>query len=113
MREGLRLGTTAPARTVSPAEDTIIGGKYEVKKGDNVIIVTYNVHRDPKVWGEDVNGFRPERMLDGKFEALPVSPPHSYQAWYDKLTCHMFQPSAWQPFGFGLRGCIVSALAVA
>jgi cytochrome P450/NADPH-cytochrome P450 reductase len=30
--------------------------------------------------------FRPERMLDGKFEALP--------------------PNAWKPFGNGMRGCI-------
>jgi cytochrome P450/NADPH-cytochrome P450 reductase len=29
---------------------------------------------------------RPERMLDGKFEALP--------------------PNAWKPFGNGMRGCI-------
>ena len=95
MREGLRLGTTAPARTVSPAEDTIIGGKYEVKKGDNIIIVTYNVHRDPKVWGEDVNEFRPERMLDGKFEALPVSPSHSYQGMISShVTCSSRAPGS-------------------
>ena len=30
--------------------------------------------------------FRPERMLDGKFESLP--------------------PNAWQPFGYGIRACI-------
>ena len=72
MREGLRLGTTAPARTVTPIEDTVLGGKYTVKKGDFIIIVTSCVHRDPKIWGEDANEFRPERMMDGKFEALPV-----------------------------------------
>ncbi|KAI0642932.1 bifunctional P-450/NADPH-P450 reductase [Trametes meyenii] len=86
MRESLRLGPTAPARTVMPFEDTTIGGKYFVEKGTSIIINTFNAHRDPAVWGEDAEKFRPERMLDGKFEALP--------------------PNAWQPFGFGMRGCI-------
>ncbi|KAI0354817.1 fatty acid hydroxylase [Trametes cingulata] len=86
MRESLRLGPTAPARTVAPLEDTTLCGKYFVGKGTSIIINAYNTHRDPKVWGEDAEKFRPERMLDGKFEALP--------------------PNAWQPFGFGMRGCI-------
>ncbi|KAI0763546.1 bifunctional P-450/NADPH-P450 reductase [Trametes elegans] len=87
MRESLRLGPTAPARTVAPLEDTFIGSKkYFVEKGTSIIINTMAAHRDPQVWGEDADQFRPERMLDGKFEALP--------------------PNAWQPFGFGMRGCI-------
>ncbi|KAH9850173.1 bifunctional P-450/NADPH-P450 reductase [Lenzites betulinus] len=87
LRESLRLGPTAPARTVTPLEDTTLGGgKYFVEKGTSVIINTYNAQRDTAVWGEDAEKFRPERMLDGKFEALP--------------------PNAWQPFGFGMRGCI-------
>ncbi|KAI0823976.1 bifunctional P-450/NADPH-P450 reductase [Trametes gibbosa] len=87
LRESLRLGPTAPARNVSPLEDTTIGGgKYFVEKGTSIIINTYNAQRDTAVWGEDAEKFRPERMLDGKFEALP--------------------PNAWQPFGFGMRGCI-------
>ena len=57
MREGLRLGPTAPGRTVGAAEDTVIGGKYAVEKGVSVIVNTYTLHRDPKVWGEDVRGF--------------------------------------------------------
>jgi cytochrome P450/NADPH-cytochrome P450 reductase len=28
--------------------------------------------RDPAVWGEDAEEFKPDRMLDGRFEALPV-----------------------------------------
>ncbi|KAL1937786.1 hypothetical protein VTO73DRAFT_12805 [Trametes versicolor] len=86
LRESLRLGPTAPARSVAPHEDTTIGGKYFVEKGTSIVINTYNAHRDTAVWGEDAEVFRPERMLDGKFEALP--------------------PNAWQPFGFGTRGCI-------
>ncbi|KAK0212347.1 fatty acid hydroxylase [Desarmillaria ectypa] len=87
MRESLRLGPTAATRTAAPIEDTTLGGgKYFVKAGSSLIIQTYLMHRDPKVWGEDAEEFCPERMMDGKFEALP--------------------PNTWQPFGFGLRACI-------
>ncbi|KAI0763547.1 cytochrome P450 [Trametes elegans] len=71
MRETLRLAPTAPARTVSPFEDTTIGGKYFIGKGESIIVNTYDCQRDRKVWGEDANDFKPERMLDGKYEALP------------------------------------------
>ncbi|KAJ7501738.1 fatty acid hydroxylase [Mycena galericulata] len=92
MRESLRLTPTAPKRGVTPLEDTTLGGgKYFVKAGTPIILQVWNMHRDPAVWGEDAEQFRPERMLDGKFEALP--------------------PNAWQPFGFGVRGCIGRAFA--
>ena len=73
MRESARLGPTAPGRSVTALEDTIIGGKYAIEKGTSILISTYCAQRDPKVWGEDATEFRPERMLDGKFESLPVS----------------------------------------
>ncbi|KAJ7772252.1 fatty acid hydroxylase [Mycena metata] len=92
MRETLRLTPTAGKRAVVPLEDTTIGGgKYFVKAGQTIMIQVWNMHRDPLVWGEDAEVFRPERHLDGKFEALP--------------------PNAWQPFGFGVRGCIGRAFA--
>ncbi|KAJ6454873.1 cytochrome P450 [Mycena vitilis] len=92
MRETLRLGPTAPIRETSPLEDTTIGGgKFNVKKDAPILILIWELHRDPAVWGDDAEEFRPERMLDGKFEALP--------------------PNAWQPFGFGARACIGRAFA--
>ncbi|KAF5345023.1 hypothetical protein D9758_010443 [Tetrapyrgos nigripes] len=86
MRETLRLSATASTRTVAPLEDTLLGGKYFVKAETPITIQVWMTQRDPLVWGADANEFHPERMLDGKFEALP--------------------PNAWQPFGFGARGCI-------
>nr|BAL05197.1 cytochrome P450 [Phanerodontia chrysosporium] len=86
MRETLRLGPPAPARGTAPFEDALLKGKYPVAKDGRIYCGIYMVHRDPKVWGEDAEEFRPERMLDGRFEALP--------------------PEAWQPFGFGVRACI-------
>ncbi|KAJ7666812.1 fatty acid hydroxylase [Mycena polygramma] len=91
MRETLRLNPTAPIRGTTPIQDTKIGGKYVVKKGESILILPGYMQRDPAVWGNDADEFRPERMLDGKFEALP--------------------PNAWQPFGFGARACIGRAFA--
>ncbi|KAJ7118363.1 bifunctional P-450/NADPH-P450 reductase [Mycena epipterygia] len=91
MRETLRLSPTAPIRVTSALQDITIGGKYAIKKGDNIAIDFSVMHKDPAVWGSDAEEFRPERMLDGKFEALPLN--------------------SWQPFGFGVRGCIGRAFA--
>ncbi|KAF7346793.1 Fatty acid hydroxylase [Mycena sanguinolenta] len=92
MRETLRLAATAPIRQTAALKDTTIGGgKYAVKKGAPILVISWELHRDPAVWGDDAEEFRPERMLDGKFEALP--------------------PNAWQPFGFGFRACIGRAFA--
>jgi cytochrome P450/NADPH-cytochrome P450 reductase len=104
LKETLRLKSTAPAFTLAPIEkDEIIGGKYVVPKDTAINVILDALHRDPAVWGDDAEEFRlvlipinepaglmtscrPERMLDGKFEALP--------------------PNAWKPFGNGMRGCI-------
>lgn len=53
--------------------------------------------------------FKPERMLDGKFEALPVSTLLNAWPTVAHLTC--VQSNAWQAFGFGMRACIVSHLS--
>ncbi|KAF7333412.1 Fatty acid hydroxylase [Mycena venus] len=92
MRETLRLTPTAPGRATSSLEDTTIGGgKYKIKKGEMIVVMSGLMQQDPSVWGSDADQFRPERMLDGKFEVLP--------------------PNAWQPFGFGARACIGRAFA--
>ena len=55
MREALRLSPPASARGTSPYEDTTLGGgKYAVPKDTTILCSIYNVHRDTKVWGEDV-----------------------------------------------------------
>ncbi|KAJ7138272.1 bifunctional P-450/NADPH-P450 reductase [Mycena epipterygia] len=91
MREALRLSPTVSLRVTSALQDITIGGKYAIKKGNSIALNLSVIHKDPAVWGSDAEEFRPERMLDGKFEALPSN--------------------AWQPFGFGLRGCIGRAFA--
>ena len=56
MRETLRLAPSAPVRSVTPLEDSILGGgKYVVEKDIPITCGIYMIHRDPKVWGEDVS----------------------------------------------------------
>jgi cytochrome P450/NADPH-cytochrome P450 reductase len=89
LRETIRLHPTVTAVALhsKSGKDELIGnGKYRLGAKDVAILGIAALHRDPTVWGEDANDFRPERMLDGGFEALP--------------------PNSWKPFGNGVRSCI-------
>ncbi|KAF1953273.1 NADPH-cytochrome P450 reductase-like protein [Byssothecium circinans] len=89
LRESIRLSPTAPAISLQANEDTTLGGKYEIKKGIPIVALLTKLHRDPVVWGEDAEEFRPERMLDEEFERRNKE-----------------FPNCWKPFGNGMRGCI-------
>ncbi|EJU05224.1 cytochrome P450 [Dacryopinax primogenitus] len=92
LREALRLNPPAPAiGLVSVNDRDVLGGEFEVGSEWNCVLDIAGLHRDPTVWGDDAEAFRPERMLDGKFEALP--------------------PNSWKLFGNGVRGCIGRPLA--
>lgn len=73
LRETLRLNPTAPAFTVRLKGDksTVIGGRYEIKPGQTINCLLPKIHRDPAVYGEDAEFFKPERMLEENFQALP------------------------------------------
>jgi cytochrome P450/NADPH-cytochrome P450 reductase len=86
LMESLRVWPTAPAFALRPYQDTTIGGRYPVTTEDTLMVLLPMLHRDPTVWGTDVEAFRPERF-DPEAEAkLP--------------------PNAWKPFGNGQRACI-------
>jgi len=87
LMETLRIWPTAPAFALRPlADTTIAGGKYAVSRRDTLMVLIPMLHRDPKVWGDDVEAFRPERFTPEAMEKLP--------------------PNAWKPFGNGQRACI-------
>lgn len=88
LREAARLQPTAPGFALTPKSDQgeILGGKYYMAPGEQALILLHNSQRDPGVYGEDAEEFRPERMLDENFNSLP--------------------PGSWKPFGNGSRGCI-------
>jgi cytochrome P450/NADPH-cytochrome P450 reductase len=86
LRETLRLNPPVFSFSIQPLPETtdypvIIGGKYELHKGDVILPILPKVHRDPAVYGEDAEEFKPERMLDEPFSKLP---PNS---WKVRLIC--------------------------
>ncbi|KAK3485770.1 putative bifunctional P-450:NADPH-P450 reductase [Neurospora hispaniola] len=89
LRETLRLCPTIPVIGVESKEDTVIGGKYEVSKGQPFALLFAKSHVDPAVYGDTANDFDPERMLDENFERLNKE-----------------FPDCWKPFGNGMRACI-------
>ncbi|GAB4402362.1 MAG: bifunctional cytochrome P450/NADPH--P450 reductase CypB [Microscillaceae bacterium] len=84
--ESLRLWPTAPAFSVFAAQDTVLGGKYPVKKRQPFIILLPKLHRDAAIWGPHPEAFDPERFAPGRAEQIP--------------------PEAYKPFGNGQRACI-------
>jgi cytochrome P450 / NADPH-cytochrome P450 reductase len=92
LRETLRLWPTAPAFALTPlAEETTLGGRYQVRRGDTLLVLAPMLHRDPAVWDEPER-FDPDRFEFERAEALP--------------------PQAWKPFGNGVRSCIGRGFAL-
>ncbi|OLT31971.1 reductase [Rhodococcus sp. CUA-806] len=83
--EALRLWPTAPGFAVSPNKDVVIGGGYQLRRGDTVQIFIPALHRQAE-WGSNVHGFDPDRFAP---EAIEQRPGHVYK-----------------PFGHGERACI-------
>ncbi len=85
LKETLRLWPTAPAITVAPYQDTVIGGRYLIRKDQTVSIQLPALHRDPAVW-ENPDSFDIDRFLPEREAAI--------------------HPHAYKPFGNGERACI-------
>ncbi|KAK0627971.1 bifunctional P-450:NADPH-P450 reductase [Immersiella caudata] len=89
LRETLRHSPTIPTFFVEALQDTVIAGKYPVKKGQPFSMLLPRVHTDPRVHGPTAHEFNPDRMLDDNFGRLSKE-----------------FPDFWKPFGNGQRGCI-------
>lgn len=92
LKESLRLWPTAPAFSLTPYEDTVIGGRFAIDAGQALLVVIPALHRDPAVWGDDADSFDPDRFAFDRAQALP--------------------PNAWKPFGNGQRSCIGRGFAL-
>uniref|UniRef100_A0A1I7UFZ5 Cytochrome P450 n=1 Tax=Caenorhabditis tropicalis TaxID=1561998 RepID=A0A1I7UFZ5_9PELO len=64
----------------------------EIEEGVNVQVDTWTMHNDPKIWGDDVAEFKPERWESGDES--------------------FFQKGGYLPFGMGPRICIGMRLAL-
>lgn len=83
LRESIRLQPTAPAigRSVRGRQpEPISGGRYLIPPGIDVVCLLGAIQRDPAVFGEDADSFKPERMLEDEFRNLPSS------SWKVRLT---------------------------
>ncbi|KAI1130096.1 cytochrome P450 [Nemania abortiva] len=90
----LRLQPPSGVWTVTCMESdapVMLANKWEVKPVQTILVVNPKLHRDPSVWGEDANEFKPERMLGDKMSKLPRN--------------------CLKPFGNGQRACIGRAFA--
>lgn len=85
LKESQRLWPTAPAYSVAPFEDTLLGGKYLMRKDRPINVIAPGLHRDPHVW-ERPDDFDIDRWLP---EVEAARHPHAYK-----------------PFGNGARACI-------
>lgn len=92
LREALRLQPPLTVLNRTPLQDTTIGGRYFVKKGQALAVVNGLLHRDPAVWGENAERFDPEQFSP---EAEAKRPKHAFRG-----------------FGTGLRSCIGSQFAM-
>jgi cytochrome P450/NADPH-cytochrome P450 reductase len=76
LRETLRLTPTATAMSKSAnpkfqGQATLGQGRYSVEPSTRILALLGTTQRDPKVYGEDANKFKPERMLGDNFKNLP------------------------------------------
>ncbi|MCY9783502.1 cytochrome P450 [Nocardiopsis sp. EMB25] len=85
LNESLRLWPTAPAFSVEPLEDTVVGGRHRVAAGTPLVVFIPGLHREPE-WGDNVELFDPDRFTPERAEARP--------------------PHVFKPFGNGERACI-------
>ncbi len=92
LKETLRLFPTAPAFALVPYEDTILGGKYKIKRDHQINVLLPMLHRDPSVWGENAEVFNPDNFTTEHEASLP--------------------PNAYKPFGNGQRACIGRQFAI-
>lgn len=89
--EALRLWPTAPGYSRVAREDVLLGGRYQMNKGDWAMVFIPSLHRHPDVW-PDPETFDPERFAPGQARNRP---PHTYK-----------------PFGTGERACIGRQFAI-
>jgi benzoate 4-monooxygenase len=65
INESLRLHSTSSIglpRLVPPGGLTVLGRHFP--EGAVLSVPSYTIHRDPKIWGEDIDEFRPERWFE-------------------------------------------------
>jgi benzoate 4-monooxygenase len=94
INEGLRIHSTSALGLprVVP-EDGLVIGPYAFPAGSVLSVPSYTIHRDPAIWGADVEAFRPERWFEGSDAAKAA------------------REKTFNPFSVGPRACVGRNLA--
>ena len=81
--ETLRLSPPVLEFDRMALSDTVIGGRYPVKKGEAVTVLTGALHRQPQ-WGDNVEFFDPDRFAPERSSrparracSKPLAPVHA------------------------------------
>jgi cytochrome P450/NADPH-cytochrome P450 reductase len=85
IEETLRLSPPVLNFDRMALEDTVIGGRYPIRRGEAVTVLTGALHRQPG-WGDNVELFDPDRFAPERTASRPAS--------------------LFKPFGTGARSCI-------
>lgn len=91
LSETLRLSPPVLGFDRMALADDVIGGKYPIKRGEAVTVLTGALHRQPE-WGDNVELFDPDRFEPSLAAARPAA--------------------LFKPFGTGARSCIGRQFAV-
>jgi cytochrome P450/NADPH-cytochrome P450 reductase len=85
IEETLRLSPPVLSFDRMALEDTVIGSRYPIKRGEAVTVLTGALHRQPQ-WGDNVELFDPSRFAPERSASRPAA--------------------LFKPFGTGARSCI-------
>ncbi|KAF9010111.1 cytochrome P450 monooxygenase pc-bph [Cyathus striatus] len=91
INEGLRIHSTSSLglpRVVPEGGLTVLGQYFP--EGTVLSVPSYSIHRDPTIWGEDVEVYRPERWFEQDYAAMQKT---------------------FNPFSVGPRACLGRNLA--
>lgn len=86
IKETMRLHPISPLLIPHESVEDIVIGGYYIPKNSRILINNWGLGQDPKIWGENVNEFLPERFINSTID----------------LRGQHFQLI---PFGSGRRGC--------
>ncbi|XP_028801112.1 cytochrome P450 CYP736A12-like [Neltuma alba] len=86
VKETMRLYPVGPLLVPRVCGEDIIINGYYIRKNSRIIVNSWSIGRDPKVWSDNVEEFFPERFLDGNMD---------YRGYEFQFL----------PFGSGRRGC--------
>lgn len=74
----------------------MIGGKYAVAKGEPLVLLMSQSHKDPEVFGDDADEFKPDRMSDENFARLNKEFPNCWKSFGNGKRACIGRPFAWQ-----------------